>query len=170
MPCGVIAAALSTCVWVSLHLVVVRRLPAHNRVASSFAGYLLALPLVTALVILLENWCPGESLALGLITGHIWHLVLFFQYVHVYYHVDRSTTLRILTEVTRQGGTASEEAIHARYNLQDMVIRRLAILEKNGYIRRVEGRWSNTVKGTRLALAMAICTRAFRSKPQSERI
>ncbi|OGV61844.1 MAG: hypothetical protein A2498_11065 [Lentisphaerae bacterium RIFOXYC12_FULL_60_16] len=167
---GLFASILTTCIWVSLHLLTNRYLRTRNWLFTSFTGYLLSLPLITFLARHLSEGSACDSLTLAFIHGYLWHLLLFFFYVHVYYHVDRSVTLNLLSEMASRGGTVSAATFHARHNMQTTVENRLKILEQNGFIRQVNGLWINTNRGVFYARLMALSVWAFKSKTQSERI
>ena len=115
-------------------------------------------------------WLPGRlaatPYALGLLNGFLIHALLFLTCVQFYYHVDRSITLRLLTEFGRApGGLLTLGQIRQKYGLEDIIQSRLEAMVLNQFLFLRENRYYLTTKG-RLAAWMALSTRKlFRIKP-----
>lgn len=175
---GIIAGGLVSILWIGTHIVWMHIRPAENRFKSMLSGYLISLPL-TALVCLwvsawqwLQSWTLGtETLALALLHAYLWHLLLFLAYAEFFYMVERSVTLRLLTEILRRiSGRTQLEQVQADYNVESMIRRRLAILEENKFIELYEGKWRLKSKGLRMAKAMRISAWIYQSVGQPDRL
>lgn len=89
---------------------------------------------------------------LGIVSGLILHLLLFFTYVEFFYYIARAITLRLLVEMLMPGGRGvSLEVIQREYNVQTMVIARLDAMVQNGFVRRSGARFVTTPRGARYA-------------------
>jgi hypothetical protein len=175
---GIIAGWLVSLGWIAWHLVRMHLRPAANRFKSMFLGYLLSLPFPALTCLLLSAWpeLPGWAretgpLALALLHAYLWHLLLFFAYAEFFYMVERSVTLRFLTEILRRPlGQAQLDQIQADYNAEQMIQRRLRILEENNFSELRDGKWCLKPKGRRLAQAMRVSAWIYQSAGQSDRL
>ncbi|MBU1692643.1 MAG: hypothetical protein KKC51_01635 [Verrucomicrobia bacterium] len=173
---GILTAVSVSLAWILLHLLAMHIRPARNHFNAMLANYLLSLPLV----FLVYRWFPlpaeaatadPGSFGLGLFHAYLLHLLLFFQYVEFFYHVERSVTVRFLVMILlARNRTAHPADIQQDYSLEDMITRRLADLEQNRFIEKRDGRWHNRAKGVLVTLVTAVALWFFRSKPQSERL
>ncbi|MCE9613780.1 MAG: hypothetical protein K8T26_05855 [Lentisphaerae bacterium] len=173
---GILAAMIVAGVWILLHVLIMQIRPARRRIRAMLTGYLCSLPFVYVAY----RWLPlpvdapttGDAyVGLGLFHAYLSHLLLFFPYMQLFSHVERSVTGRLLVMVMQAPGhTANLGDIQRAYSTGDMVEQRLALLEQNRFIVQREGRWHNRAKGRALAVAMACSCRLFRSKAQSERL
>ena len=178
MAIGVIAALVATLTWVILHLVAMHIRPTPHRMPAMTRAFLLALPLVPAIVFVLwrnPEWRaalagiehPGAAYGMGVLL----HVLFYFCYVECFYHVERAVTLRMVIELLEHpGGPPTLDAMLAHYPVDDMVRRRLEGMRDAGFVRAEGGRWSLTPKGRFFAAAMRISSFIFNSKPQNERI
>ena len=173
---GLLTAVVVTAAWILLQLIVMLFRPARNRFYAMLTGYLASLPLVY----LVYRWLPlpedavtgtAAHYGLGLFHAYFLHLMLFLLYVEMFYHVERSVTLRFLvTLLEAPDRSARLREVQQEYSLDDMIRRRLADLHQNGFIRDQAGRWHTRGKGTLVALVMSLSSWLFRSKTQSERV
>ena len=99
---GLLAAVAVTCVWVILQNAFMHFRPANNRFRAMLVGYLVSIPFVFVCYHALPT--AEGSRACGLLNAYLFHLLLFFQYVHGFYHVERSVTIRFLVELLKHGG------------------------------------------------------------------
>lgn len=173
---GILTAVVVSLIWMMLQLFAMHIRPARNRFYAMLTGYLGSLPFVYAAY----RWAPlptdpetteAAFFWLGLFHAYLLHLLLFFLYVQFFYHVERSVTLRLLvTILLAPDHTAHPADLQREYSLQDMITRRLADLARNRFIEDRGGRWHNLGRGTAIALLMAVSSRIFRSRTQSERL
>lgn len=173
---GILAAVIVAGFWILLHILVMQFRPARRRIRAMLTGYLCSLPFVYVAY----RWLPlpvdaptsGDAyFGLGLFHAYLSHLLLFFPYMQVFSHVDRSVTARFLVLLLQAPHHAANLGdVQRTYSLEDMVAQRLELLEQNRFIVRREGRWHNRAKGRAMAVAMALSCRLFRSEAQSERL
>lgn len=174
---GIISAVIASIIWVSLQVLIMRFRPARRRFNAMLRGYLCSLPLVALIYVLLSPCLPGgrgssggEPVWLGWFHAYLFHLLLYFQYVHFFYHVERSVTLRILVEMLKsQGNVMSRDDINSRYPLEEMISRRLDVMAENGFVEKRDGAYHNTAKGDLFARLVALVSRAFGSVTQKDR-
>jgi hypothetical protein len=178
MAIGVIAALAATLCWVILHLVAMHIRPAQRRMLAMTRAFLLALPLVPALVFAIgrnPEWRaalagiehPAAAYGMGLLL----HVLFYFCFVECFYHVERAVTLRMVIEILEHpGGPPTVEALLNTYPVDDMVRRRLEGMRDAGFVLEKNGRWMLTRKGRFFASAMRISSVIFNSKPQHERM
>jgi len=176
---GVVIALLVSALWMSAQVIAMQIRPAAHRFRSMLLGYLVSLPFVylcyRALPVALPQtwqWLVGSEHALSiLIHAYLGHLLLFFFYVECFYHVERAVTLRLLIEIMQQPSReASLRQIEADYNIDEMIVRRLEVLELNGFVEQQGDRWRLLEKGRRLARVMRLSCWIFQSKTQDERL
>lgn len=173
---GILSAVIATALWVSIQIVIMHVKPARRRFNAMLSGYLLSLPLVAVIYL----WTPWGDIASGKMAGQaLWmewfhayllHLLLFFQYVHFFYHVERSVTVRLLVELQQAPGCSMTlEEINRQYSLRDMIIRRLEVMAENGFMARHGNAYHNTRKGDIYAQAVLLFSWIFRSVTQKDR-
>lgn len=178
MAWGLLAAVLTTIAWVLAQVGWMHIRPAQNRFKAMLAGYLASLPLVWVIVRfpaaapLAARWAEGEASWTPLFHAYLFHLLQFLLYVECFYHVERSVTLRFLVEIQQRdtGAGATFADITGEYNIREMILRRMEVLQENHFVELRDGRWFLKPKGRLFATAMQISTWIFQSDPQSERI
>lgn len=167
---GVFVAVVVTFAWISCQIAIMHIRPASNRFKAMLSGYLASLPLVVILVFLLPALeATGDTRAQALFNALALHLLLFLFYVEMFYHVERSVTLRILVELLESGEEVDLKSLQDAYSLDDMIERRLEDMARNKFIDETNGRWRNRFKGNLAADVMSISSWVFRSKSQKDR-
>ncbi len=175
MIAGIISAVLATALWISAQLLIMRLKPSERRFRAMLRGYLSSLPLVAVCYLLLQPHfpllsSPAEPVWMGWFHAYLLHLLLFFQYVHFFYHVERSVTVRMLVEILDSpGGAVSHDEINSRYSLDEMIVRRLDVMVENGFLLKRDGAYHNTAKGDLFARLVVLVSRTFRSVTQKDR-
>jgi len=171
---GIMASVIVTMLWISLHLLLIHVKPVKNRFMAMICGYLVSLPFIVPAYFLLPveivlrlevSPTPG---GMGLFHAFLLHLLLFFLYAECFYHIERSVTLRVLVELN--AAPARSEEIQYRYPLDEMIEKRLEILQGEGFIERRKENWYNTGKGNLFAKVMIASTWIFQSKSQKDRM
>lgn len=99
---------------------------------------------------------PSEFTRAGwgvdLLNGLLVLSFLFVGYSMFYFLVDRGFSVRILIEIDKgQGQRLRQEEIAERYPMEQVLRRRLTEMLEIGRVRLHEGRYVNTVRGTRAA-------------------
>lgn len=173
---GLLAALIVSLGWSLLLLLAMRLRPAQNRFNAMLLAWALSLPMVY----IVFRWAPlpadnqtagPEYVGLGLFHAYFLHLMLFFLHVEMFYHVERSVTLRFLvTLLLSPGHAASIAEVQKDYSLEHMIASRLSVLAQNGFVEEKDGRWLNRWKGKVIVTVMRLTTALFHSKPQSERL
>jgi len=98
-----------------------------------------------------EEWVL-TSMSLTLVNGIIFHVLVFLTCVLMFFHIDRSITLRILTEFSKSpDGTLNLDGLKQIYSVEIMIKGRLEVMNENGYSRIVDGRYKLAPRG-RLAV------------------
>ena len=174
---GLVIAVGVTAIWVFLQNLLMHFWPANNRFRAMVGGYMLSLPLVSLgyywlpeVPGLSTQFMPSEAWSLGLIHAHLAHLLLFFLYGEFFYYVERSVTLRLFVELLKFGEAgASLHEIQHRYNVDEMVQRRLDVLCERGFIEKNTEGWCLKNKGKYLARLAAAGSWLFQFKGQHER-
>jgi hypothetical protein len=178
MASGLIAGILAFLAFVGGHLAAMHRRPDPSRMKAMFRAYAWSLP-VPALLLAAMHSAPhwravldgSEHPALAWLCAYVCHLLLFLFFVECFYHVERSVTLRFLMEILEAPGERVRLAeLMGRYSVDDMIRRRLDVMQTNGLVTHHADRWRIAPKGRRLAAAMAISCWIFRSKPQNARL
>ena len=175
---GIIAGGLVSIFWIGAHIGWMHIQSSENRFKSMLTGYLISLPLVALLCLWAIHWTwlkDGSSgqavLGLSFLHAYLWHLLLFFGYVEFFYMVERAVTLRFLMEILRRPAAKAQlDQIMADYNIENMIRNRLAALDANHFIERVEGQWRLKPKGMRLARAMRTSAWIYQSVGQPDRL
>ncbi len=176
MPAGLLSAVLVSVIWITFQNVLMHWRPLANRFKVMLCGFLLSLPFVYLLMLLLQRLQipsppnPVEHWCLAPIHAYILHLLLFFLYVEVFYHIERSVTLRFLIELRSARKHESLESVRRRYSLQDMIQGRLDALEAGEFIEARNRAWYNRPKGRLVAKLAAISLQLFPSQIATERI
>ena len=172
-----VASIAVTCLWVFAHLFRMQCNPVSHRLASMIRMFLLSLPFLMTAVFLMENQpvladaLNGlESPILAYCYALILHILLFFLFVEIFYHVERSVTLRLLLEIHEAHQKPTVAALMHDYSVDDMIVRRLQDMAAAGWARQSDGKWKLSPKGNKLAALMRLSCWLFQSKPQNERL
>lgn len=73
-------------------------------------------------------------------------------YMHLYFGIDRSLSVRMLGELVRSGqGSLTLAELNRRYEARDMVRRRVDVLERKGILEKQGDRYVCTARGRMLA-------------------
>jgi hypothetical protein len=92
--------------------------------------------------------------------------LLYLTWVQCYYHVDRSITLRLITEFARTSTRSlTVDEIEAVCGLQTLIGTRLDALLHHGFLVRQEGRYYQTPLGISAARLGQLARRIIRLKP-----
>jgi hypothetical protein len=168
---GVLIAVLVSALWMICQIIAMHIRPASNRFKAMAASYLLSLPLIPlAYVYLPSPRAAGEAEWMTLFHACLFHLLLFFFYVQLFYHVERSVTLRFLVELLkRHGQPVSLHGIRQEYSLRQMIEARLESLAGNEFIEKAGNRWRNKAKGNMIAAVMRVSSWVFQSRSQKDR-
>lgn len=168
---GIIAAGIASVLWIAMHNLWMFCRPAEARMRAMTTGFFTSLPLLFAVERLLPvEVPPTESSFLGPLQALILHTLVFLCYAECFYHVERSVTLRLLIELLPYQATgATIDDIRSRYSQDDMIARRLAVLERSGFVRRTGEVWDLTRTGHAYAASVALLSRLFRSQSQADR-
>ena len=176
---GITIAIIVSFIWILVQNIIIRFWSIKNRLKVMFTWFALSLPFIHVLYYFMPlpyifsikyiTACQ-EKLWIGLFHSYFLHLLIFFFYVECYFHIDRAVTLRLLCEIyISKTGYISISDLQNKYDLHNMVRRRLEILNKNGYIVEDSGYLKNTEKGNFFATIMFISSWIFQSKSQLER-
>jgi hypothetical protein len=175
---GIIVALIVSAVWIVLQNLFMHVRPAENRFGAMATGYLLSLPAVYAGY----RWMPdfgiaaavtagNESYWMGLFQAYLLHLLMFFQYVHFFYHVERSVTLRFFVELLSHGEPGAPlPAIQKQYSLEEMIEQRLEVMRAGGFVILRAKTWRLSGKGKLLAFTAIVGSWLFQFKGQHERL
>ena len=168
---GIVAAGLVSVVWIVLQNVWMLYRPAEARLTAMGRGFALSLPLLFAVERILPVEVPeAESPFLGPLQAIILHTLIFFCYAECFYHVERSVTLRLLIELLPyQASGATVDDIRSGYSQDDMVARRLTVLERSGFVQQRGKMWELTRMGLAYATVVEALSWLFQSQPQSDR-
>ena len=176
MAAGILTAVVLTVAWIMTHLAWMHVRPARNRLRAMTLAYLASLPFTVPLLrYLASTWLPagdGEAAGVGLTHAFLLGLLLYLLFVECFYHVERSVTLRLLVEILQrqEHGVVTLHDIQADYNIDDMVARRLALLQERGFVAATDGGWTLAPKGLLLTRIMRVSCWLFQSKTQDERL
>jgi len=163
--------------WIGLHVALMHWKPAQSRIGSITKGYLISIPCLYVA----WRWLPlpgaivkasaGQEPLMGLFHAYTLHLLLYFFYVEGFYHVERAVSLRFLIEILQHRSEHVRLAeIMERYNIGEMISRRLGVLEQYRYIEKAGERWHLQRKGKIFARLMQFSSWIFQSKGQSDRL
>jgi hypothetical protein len=83
----------------------------------------------------------------------------------VYFLIDRSISLRILTDIIEAGGTVSREYVRERYSPEVLQQRRLDDMVYGGYVIVNNGHYTLTAKGRSHALVFRLCKKYLHLYP-----
>lgn len=177
MGTGLLASLLATFSWIMVHLFLMHQRPCKQRLAAMTQAFLLSLPLLFVLLFFLQRQ-PAivlqlngqEDFFLAYSYGFLLHLLFYFFFVEVFYHIERSVTLRFLIEIDNSSSTANLKQIIKEYSVEEMIPRRLNDMKISGWIFKKNDRWILTFKGLCLAKTMRFSCWLFQSKPQNERL
>jgi hypothetical protein len=103
--------------------------------------------------------------ALGFWNGLLFHLLFFLTIVQCFYHVNRSITLRLLTEFERASGhflTVAE--LSKVYGLDQMIQNRVEAMAQNHFIEHRGGRYYLARKGQVFARIALLARAALKLK------
>jgi len=173
---GILTAAILTVTWMAMHLVSIHVRPSRNRLRAMTLTYLCTIPFTVPLLRQFAfKWLPasdGESAGVGMVHAFLLGLLLYLLFVECFYHVERSVTLRLLVEILQrqEHGTVTLRDVQADYTIDDMVARRLTLLQERGFVKSTGEGWTLTPKGTLLTRLMRISCWLFQSKTQDERL
>ena len=175
---GVFIAVIVSVLWISAQIYLGRLQPPRSRFRAMLAGYLASLPFVFGFYWILPAVFPSlwgslvgaEHSVSALFHACFSHLLIFFLYVECFYHVERSVTLRLLTEINDHPGSETPEAISAGYNVDGMIEQRVAVLNANRYTEQSGDRIRLLPRGRRFAAAAKAFSWLFQSKMQDERL
>lgn len=168
---GIIVACIASGLWIVAQNVCMHFWPTQRRLRAMTYGVCAGLPLLVCVYWFLPLTSPAnESPYLGPMQAIIAYVLLFAGYAEFFYHVERSVTIRILVELIPYGGAGTTvDAIKTSYPQEDMIFRRLQVLEKNGFVRHQQGGWKLTAKGAILADGVAVALRVFGAQTQADR-
>jgi hypothetical protein len=176
---GVLVAVLVSTLWIVVQIGLTQFGEGKGGFRAMLGGYVISLPFVFAaywaLPLAFPNawtWLVGQEHPLGILFhAYLGHLLIFFLYVECFYHIERSVTLRLLIEIRDHPGiepTSGE--ISANYNVDEMIVQRLAALEANHYVEKSGGRFYLLHRGRRFAGGVRFFSWLFQSKTQDERL
>ncbi len=112
-----------------------------------------------------------EAPGMGLFHAYLLHVLIFFCFVECFYHVERAVTLRMLIEILEAPKRAKAlRELSSEYTIEEMIGRRMEVLEQNSFVRSENGRWKLTPKGRLFAVGMLASSWIFQSRGQQERI
>jgi len=134
--------------------------------AATVPGYLLAFLLTPSDLGFLPARLSATPFALGLINGLFVHTLLFLTGVQFYFHIDRSITIRLLTEFERApSGELSLAQIRRVYGLDVVIQARLDAMVTNAFLVHRGGLYYLAPKGRLGAWAGRLFRSLFRLKP-----
>jgi hypothetical protein len=170
---GILAALLSTFIWVGVQNLLMHVYPPPSRFWAMVAGYVMSLPLVYAVYLGIPSspvQDSYESPALGWVHAYVLHLLLFAFYGECFFHVERSVTLRLLCEILDAGENGAHiDALRSQYPVSNMVAQRLEVLRENGFLEKVGRHWQLRPRGRILAKAAIFGNWLFLASAQNER-
>jgi len=174
---GIVTAILVSAIWIVLQNVLMHLRPAEHRLRAMFLGYCISLPFVFVVYRFMPPLSDGiaqatrgESPVAGLIHAYCLHLLLFFLYAECFYHLERSVTLRMFLELLPYGdGGATQQAIQSHYSVDDMVQKRLELMQNRGLIELIDNSWRLRSPGMLLARFASAGSWLFQFKAQNER-
>ena len=175
---GLFIAIVVSLLWISAQICLAHLQPPRSRFKAMLFGYLASLPLVLGFYWLLPAsfpslwaWMIGAEHPFSTLFHALFsHLLIFFLYVECFYHVERSVTLRLLIEIGEHPDGETPEAISADYNVDGMIVQRIAALNANGYTEQSGDRIRLLPRGRRFAAAARAFAWLFQSKMQDERL
>jgi hypothetical protein len=175
---GVFIAVIVSALWISVQIYLAGLHPPRSRFKAMLVGYLASLFFVLGFYWLLPaffpnlwRWLVGAEHPLSaLFHAYLGHLLIFFLYVECFYHVERSVTLRLLIEIGEHPDGETPKAISADYNVDDMIVQRVAVLNANRYTEQSGDRIRLLPRGRRFAAAVQAFCWLFQSKMQDERL
>jgi len=136
-------------VYLLVHLVVWQVLPPRRK------GVLfLVLTAAAAYAAVVLAW-PESVLAHGFTSAPLFACEVVL-YMHLYFGIDRSLSVRMLGELVESGeGRLSLDELNRRYSARDMVERRIAVLVDKGLLELEDGRYRCTPKA-RIPIVFAL--------------
>jgi len=156
---GIVISLILTLGWVAAHIALFHVRRPEKMFHTLLILFSLTVPLYPVIYFSSPpdlHFLPGgmsrTPVPLGIVSGLILHLLLFFTYVEFFYYIARAVTLRLLVEMRMSGGRGvSLEEIQREYNVQTMVIARLDAMMQNGFVRRSGACFVTTPRGRRYA-------------------
>lgn len=174
---GLLASLLVTFFWIIACIVFMHCYPTAHRFRIMTKSFCCSLPLLWFFVFLLqhqptiiERLNGHESPILAYFMALLMHFLFFFFVVECFYHIERSVTLRLLIEIQQHPSSLTISDLMKNYSVDDMIMRRLQDMAKNGWSYYENDRWKLTPKGHYLALLMHFSCWLFQSKPQNKRL
>lgn len=144
--------------------------PAKNRIRAMTIGYLAGLPavfLLCRLDFLVFGTQTYERTGVILFHAYFLHLLIFLLYAECFYHIERAVTLRLLLEIQNgEDHPGSAINITREYNAEEMVRRRLDVLESHAFVERRGESWMLRRKGRVFARLMQFSSWLFQSANQ----
>ena len=151
---GIIISFLLSLVWIGAQIAAVHLRKPRRVFLLLLSLFTITMPLFPLAYFLtprdlffLPQRCSLTPLWLGLSAGLLLHVLIFFAYVEFFYYVERSVTLRMLVEL-RKRPESPLELIQETYGVEGMVRERMEAMRENGFVRRINGSWLLTRKGS----------------------
>ena len=167
---GIIAAVVVSMAWIIVQNAWMFFRPAKARLRAMATGFFVSLPLLAVVERVLPVAVPqAESPWLGPLQALTLHTLIFLGYVECFYHVERSVTLRLLVEMLPyQASGVTIQELKGRYSQDDMIARRLSVLERSGFVRQSSAGWELTRKGFAYAAGVEALSKLFQSRSQAD--
>jgi len=167
---GLLLSGLMTLLWGIAQLIVFHVSFSRSRFRSMVTGFVATLPVYLVLYVLTPadlGWLPGRfadtRFLLGLLNGLGFHGLLFLTLAQFYFHVDRSITLRYLTEFGKAPRRfLTLEIVRQGYGVEGIVQSRLEAMVVNRFLICRETRYYLTWKGRVAAWMGGLTRKLFR--------
>ncbi|HBA83880.1 MAG TPA: hypothetical protein DCZ95_07295 [Verrucomicrobia bacterium] len=173
---GLLTAIIVSAAWMLVHLLLMQRRPAENRFKAMTVCWLFSLPFIPAFYFLAPSGLTphpadvGDSIWMGLLQAGLSSVLLYFLFVECFYHVERAVTLRILIELLNDAkSNPTIESVRSKYDVDEMIRRRLDVLADRHFIARRDDRWHLLPKGRLFARTMQFSCWLFQCKGQKDR-